>query len=506
MATILAVDCSMSMSKKISKDGPSITKLDSAKECSELILRQLFRQKHAQISLVKFSSEAVCLQKFQPAEDVNKYFNCVKMIEMEDLCELGKLFSWVNNEVTEEWGNLQPVRVVVMTTARVSSSLAALKQSILDDTSKQIFDFPCQLDLLCYTEEGDQLKEFQKTIADIMANSNCTINTIPLLSKDSQFKLQQANIIESIEKYHKDHLRVTNSKFSLGSLFCEVQLFPTPNLPGRPSSLIKEIKIGGFLKITDVGFPPVFSKHLVIPVQRPDIRQSDEILLFLLTNNLAPQKLPSNQAGYHGGKVALLSLSDQNDAECYGLLHCQPVVADKPENGHNLFISTLSEDIAWLGKLDNLGYKHQFEKWEDKTFENNLNNNIVPDFPVNKDKYKASYVPQNFTSWSRPNTMQLDLSKFQRLGKKLPEKAQAFYKELNRIRRASISYGCRDLVQTLIQLLQHDIKQLPVNSNCMPHLEHVIKQLEASNNYGFDFIIEPMPDKKPDGKRRRMGD
>ena len=46
---------------------------------------------------------------------------------MEDLCELGKLFSWVNNEVTEEWGNLQPVRVVVMTTARVSSSLASSK-------------------------------------------------------------------------------------------------------------------------------------------------------------------------------------------------------------------------------------------------------------------------------------------------------------------------------------------------------------------------------------------
>ena len=47
------------------------------------------------------------------------------------------------------------------------------------------------------------------------------------------------------------------------STFLQVQLFPTPNLPGRPSSLIKEIKVGGFLKITDVGFPPVFSKLVI---------------------------------------------------------------------------------------------------------------------------------------------------------------------------------------------------------------------------------------------------
>ena len=34
--------------------------------------------------------------------------------------------------------------------------------------------------------------------------------------------------------------------------------------------------------------------------------------------------------------MALLLLSDQNENECHGLLHCQPVNADKPENGCNL--------------------------------------------------------------------------------------------------------------------------------------------------------------------------
>ena len=59
-------------------------------------------------------------------------------------------------------------------------------------------------------------------LVDIYLNNPGTINAIPLLSKDLQFKQQQAHIIESVEKYHKDHLRVTNSKFSLGNLFCEV--------------------------------------------------------------------------------------------------------------------------------------------------------------------------------------------------------------------------------------------------------------------------------------------
>ncbi|VEL10265.1 unnamed protein product [Protopolystoma xenopodis] len=60
----------------------------------------------------------------------------------------------------------------------------------------------------------------------------------------------------------------------------------------------------------------------------------------------------------------------------------------------------------------------------------------------------------HYLSWvHNPSTLNSDVNKLVRLAKRLPDKANIFYRELHRVRSAALAYGCPELLQKIHQLI-----------------------------------------------------
>jgi len=71
-------------------------------------------------------------------------------------------------------------------------------------------------------------------------------------------------------------------------------------------------------------------------------------------------------------------------------------------------------------------------------------------------------------------SLQADIQKILRHARKMPEKTLHFYKELNRLRRAALSMGFLDLMDTMAAVLERECTLLPHNSHpdCVLQLTH----------------------------------
>lgn len=79
--------------------------------------------------------------------------------------------------------------------------------------------------------------------------------------------------------------------------------------------------------------------------------------------------------------------------------------------------------------------------------------------------------------------------------------SQAFYKDLNRLRRAALTFGFTDLLQGMAEALDRERNYLLIPSTPNTHLLYAIRQLEISINKGYDYQIEPMPGTGKHSKR-----
>lgn len=116
----------------------------------------------------------------------------------------------------------------------------------------------------------------------------------------------------------------------------------------------------------------------------------------------------------------------------------------------------------------------------------------VPQFPVKPDKRSYS---QNCVVWIKSTGLLSDIQKVLRHAKKLPEKTQQFYKELNRIRRAALSLGFVELLEVLSTLFEKEIQTLPgsANPDCAIQLSHSAMHLRKISNRDLKITITPMP-------------
>ena len=86
MATIIAVDCSLSMARMISNEKNSSSKLECAKECTEIILTFLqsqIKHKLGQVAVIMFSSKADLLSNFVRLDQVDQIIPEVKKVLLE---------------------------------------------------------------------------------------------------------------------------------------------------------------------------------------------------------------------------------------------------------------------------------------------------------------------------------------------------------------------------------------------------------------------------------------
>ncbi|EFN74464.1 UPF0464 protein C15orf44-like protein [Camponotus floridanus] len=146
----------------------------------------------------------------------------------------------------------------------------------------------------------------------------------------------------------------------------------------------------------------------------------------------------------------------------------------------NLMLTVLepgSDVVPWLGNFSNLGP---------------LDAAKTPvSFPVRPTE-KRSYT-QNAPSWIRQVGLQSDIQKILRHARKLPEKTQNFYKEVNRLRRAAASIGFIELLEGLACILERECTLLPPNLNpdCTIQMGHVASMIRKPEFLELRYNIPP---------------
>ncbi|XP_063651254.1 integrator complex subunit 14 isoform X4 [Pan troglodytes] len=118
-------------------------------------------------------------------------------------------------------------------------------------------------------------------------------------------------------------------------------------------------------------------------------------------------------------------------------------------------------------------------------------------FPL-QPKNKRSYA-QNVTVWIKPSGLQTDVQKILRNARKLPEKTQTFYKELNRLRKAALAFGFLDLLKGVADMLERECTLLPetAHPDAAFQLTHAAQQLKlastgTSEYAAYDQNITPL--------------
>lgn len=172
--------------------------------------------------------------------------------------------------------------------------------------------------------------------------------------------------------------------------------------------------------------------------------------------------------------VAALVLLGEN---WYGFAYSY---ADKKKSNLILTIMQPGADaVPWLGDLRCLGTLDDAMPGEN------------PSFPVKPEKRSYS---QNIVVWIRQSGLQSDIQKVLRHAKKLPDKTQQFYKELNRIRRNALSLGFFELLDGLAVIFDMEIAALASASpDCALQLRHAAAELKKTNNRDLKTLIAPIP-------------
>uniref|UniRef100_A0A669DTA5 Integrator complex subunit 14 n=1 Tax=Oreochromis niloticus TaxID=8128 RepID=A0A669DTA5_ORENI len=288
-----------------------------------------------------------------------------------------------------------------------------------------------------------------------------------------------------------------------GNLSSDVQVFPRPEpvvmdeeVEPMPRTVSTDLEIVGFIEIADIASPPVISRHLVLPIA---VNKDVDEVGTGTTDELEEEPSASQMAGkspnfcvlLHGslkveGMVALVQLGP----EWYGMLYSQ---ADSKKKS-NLMMSLFDpgpEPLPWLGKISHLG---PISEAADNPYGEDDSKSPFPVQP----QVKRSYA-QNVTVWIKASGLQTDVQKILRNARKLPDKTQTFYKELNRLRKAALAFGFWELLKGVADLLERECTMLPdsAHPDAAFQLSHAAQQLKLASTgdsqyAAFDHNIVPM--------------
>lgn len=276
---------------------------------------------------------------------------------------------------------------------------------------------------------------------------------------------------------------------------------PTPIKQGDGTKMIRRnLEVCGYLSLNDIGSPMSISRHLIMPnnatsVRRmsackPHDRMQEAIKNFYAkVDGSEDDSVSSYSDSSHESICVMLhgALKSENMAALtllndnwYGFIY---TCADSKKKS-NLMLTILPpghDVIPWIGDLRNLGI-----------VEASMQPGDMLQFPIKPEKRSYS---QNCAIWIKQAGLQSDIQKVLRHAKKLPEKTQHFYRELNRIRRAALSMGFIELLEGLANLFRREIHALPPNASpdCSIQLNHASMELLKINNRDLKAVIAPVP-------------
>ncbi|XP_011183560.2 integrator complex subunit 14 [Zeugodacus cucurbitae] len=382
------------------------------------------------------------------------------------------------------------------------------------------------------------------------SNNNSVNTTTSTTGSHSSHKseLGRTAMFDLIERICEANFKPYEVTLKAGGYFrleCPVVIWPRPvpykmeNSERTEIQISQKIEICGFLSLSEIGSPVSLSRHLVVPKvdrEKPVRRSSEKSSSSKSSSSVNASSttkptLDVNQPNYEYEKLeqeirefytkdikdgdessedtetnmnksgsGALTTAAERESMCvllhgamkvenlaalvllndnwYGFLYSY---ADSKKKS-NLMLNILppgNNVIPWLGDLQLLGFVEDLMPGETSAF------------PVKADKRSYS---QSCVVWIKQVSLQSDVQKVLRHAKKMPEKTQHFFKELNRIRRAALSIGFVDLLEAMATLFEKEISQLSLGTNpeCSMQLKHAANELRTESSLDIKTSIVPL--------------
>ncbi|XP_009468303.1 PREDICTED: von Willebrand factor A domain-containing protein 9 isoform X2 [Nipponia nippon] len=435
-------------------------------------------------------------EEYQPLSNMDDYDKTCLESALLGVCNIVQHCSW---------DPAVSCQVVLVTDGCLGIGRGSLRHSLATHNQRSEsnrfplpFPFPSKLYVMCMAN----LEELQST-----DSLDCLERLIDLNNGEGQiFTIDGPLCLKNVQSMFGKLIDLAYTPFhavlKCGHLTSDVQVFPRPEpfiideeIDPIPKAINTDLEIVGFVDIADISSPPVLSRHLVLPIA---LNRGDEVGPGITDDtedeNSANQiagKIPNFCVLLHGslkveGMVAVVQLGP----EWYGMLYSQ---ADSKKKS-NLMMSLFEpgpEPLPWLGKMAQLG---PISDAKENPYGEDDNKSPFPLQPKNKRSYA-----QNVTVWIKPSGLQTDVQKILRNARKLPEKTQTFYKELNRLRKAALAFGFLDLLKGVADMLERECTLLPdtAHPDAAFQLTHAAQQLKvastgASEYAAYDHNIAPL--------------
>ncbi|KAG8039195.1 hypothetical protein G9C98_003502 [Cotesia typhae] len=486
MPTVIALDVSLSMRRPVISTGidasqnEQLTRHHLAVQGINTLLNYLqVNSKLEFVSLVVFSSLYELICPF--TRDYDSIRSRLQMIEERDKTCIETALHGVNSVIMSEWGNSTACQVILITDENPGVGAMSLGHSLKSLHVARENPFP-----LPFPFPG--LPLYQKLV-DLAGEDSGVLVPEGSLSKTSVNncfqKLAETNYV-SFQGYLK-----------CGNLGSRIHLSPAPMsytkrtdfelVPGMTIS--KTIEICGFISVSDVGSPNSISRHLVLPLPTEKTPSMQGVVSLEEESDAEDNSDEGKSASFcvllHGAlKVENMAALCLLQTDWYGFIYSW---ADTKKKS-NLMLTVLEPGayvVPWLGNFNHLGPADVISK-----------NVEVLAFPI-KPTEKRSYS-QNAPSWIRQVGLQSDIQKILRHARKLPEKTQNFYKELNRLRRAALSMGFIELLDGLAAIFERECTLLPTNLHydCAIQMGHVANMLRKPFSRELKNNITPIKSTK----------
>uniref|UniRef100_A0A1A9W427 Integrator complex subunit 14 n=1 Tax=Glossina brevipalpis TaxID=37001 RepID=A0A1A9W427_9MUSC len=400
--------------------------------------------------------------------------------------------------------------------------------------------------LLDYTGIKGQLL-MPRPIKDTDTNDNNS-NELPKNTMPThKSELGRTAMFEMVEKLCETNYKPFEAVLKCGGYFrleCPILIWPSPvpyyslsNIKNTaPLTLASKLEVCGFLSLSDIGSPASLSRHLIIPkVEREKLsrRTSEKSANTAKLTNDRTTRLDINQPNYEYEKLEqeirefyTKDIKDPDDAaqtqeefDSKTSTNCSIPTESQKESVCVLLHGALKvENLAALVVLNDNWYGFVFSYADSKKKSNLMlnilppGNNVIPwlgdmqmlgliedlvpnessTFPVKAEKRSYS---QSCVVWINRVSLQSDIQKVLRHAKKMPEKMQHFYKELNRIRRAALSIGFVELLEAMASLFDKEALSLAAantNPECTLQLKHASIELRKPSNRDLKVSIVPV--------------
>lgn len=507
MPTVLLLDCGLSMGRLVGRGGegervkaatprsPQEITLDDDTEIMHLAqqgaasllatVETNCRLEH--VAILTFSSCAEVVAPF--SRDLGLLRSKLAGVSCQDKSLLEVGLGRAVSLVMEEWGGgataSLDLNLVIVTDGSLGHGPMSLGHlaNVGPTELKLPLPFPCSVSVICLADRAINphlklAKAAYMTLFTKLGVPN-TRASFHCLESGTLTEITSESLFTEVAQLH--YTQWTGRLLLGADMSVKVQLCPPPKNFSRARDftvvsreLGHTLAIQGYLALSDIASPPVFSRHLVLPLpSSPDTPGP-------AAGDTDPDsKSPNICVFLHGAlKVENMCALVEVGEDWYGVLYSWSDNKKKSSLMISLFEPGL-DAVPWLGNLERLGPA------------SGLNETTQSPFPV-KSERRPSYSSAPVV-WIKQSGIQSDIQKVLRHARKLPDKTQQFYKELNRLKKAAVCLGFYELLDGVAQICERECGLLPANvsPDCAIQLTYVAQVLRSQDCYSSKQIIQP---------------